>query len=330
LEQASAFADFRKNLGLYRALFGHQAAAVAIDSHPDYFSSKLGRGMGLPVIEVQHHHAHTASCLAENGWPLSGDKVLGVALDGLGLGADGTIWGGEFLLADYRVASRLAHFKAVAMPGGAAAIREPWRNLHAHLCAVHMEGSQLPALCGKPLATLSAMMARGVNAPLASSCGRLFDAVAAALGLCDGQQAYEGDAAARLETLAEHAHGGDGYDFAFVGDILEPAPMWEALLADLADGVPREAVGARFHAGLARALARTATLLAKDAPFDTVALSGGCFQNRLLFEQTQRRLQDVGFTVLTHAKVPANDGGLALGQAAIAAAHLLQGISPCA
>jgi hydrogenase maturation protein HypF len=322
--------DLRKNLDLYRTLFDHTPAVVAVDRHPDYLSSKLGRAMGLPVQEIQHHHAHIASCLAENGWPLEGHKVLGIALDGLGFGADGTIWGGEFLLADYRVFERRAHFKPVAMPGGAAAIREPWRNLHAQLTAANLQTQGLQVLRDKPLKPLLAMMAHGINAPLASSCGRLFDAVAAALGLCDGAQAYEGDAAGRLEALAEDVDGGDGYAFAFGGGVLDPAPMWKALLAELADGAPRERLAARFHAGLARALADMTGLLAADSPFDTVALSGGCFQNRLLFEQTSNRLRDAGFAVLTHAKVPANDGGLALGQAAITAALLIEGISSCA
>lgn len=329
LEQAAAFADFRSNLKLYRALFDHAPQLVAVDAHPDYLSSKLGRAMHFPLLNVQHHHAHVASCLAENSWPLGGGKVLGIALDGLGFGADGTIWGGEFLLADYRGFTRLAHMRPVAMPGGAAAIREPWRNLYAHLVEAGMPIPDLAALRGKPLSTIAAMMASGMNAPRASSCGRLFDAVAAALGLCDGAQAHEGDAASRLETLASNTDGGDGYDFAIAAGILDCAPMWAALLADLSGGAAYAQIAARFHAGLASALARMATALSRGTQFDTVALSGGCFQNRLLFEQALRKLEDAGFTVLTHARVPANDGGLALGQAAIAAANLIEGAAPC-
>jgi hydrogenase maturation protein HypF len=330
LEQATAFADFRKNLALYRNLFGHVPAAVAVDMHPDYLSSKLGRGMGVPVVEVQHHHAHIASCLAENNWPLDGGKVLGIALDGLGYGDDGAIWGGEFLLADYHGFTRLAHFKPVAMPGGTAAIREPWRNLHAHLRAASIGTGAFAALQGKPLAILASMIERGINAPLASSCGRLFDAVAAALALCDGAQTYEGDAATRLEALAEDIDGGCGYDFAISSGVLDPAPMWTALRDDLAAGAALAQIAARFHAGLARALTEMTRLLARTASFDTVALSGGCFQNRLLFEQTLRGLENAGFAVLSHARVPANDGGLALGQAAIAAAQYIEGATPCA
>jgi hydrogenase maturation protein HypF len=321
LEQAPAFADFRKNLALYQDLFAHRPAAVAVDKHPDYLSSKLGRAMGLPIVEVQHHHAHIASCLAENGWPLDGGKVLGIALDGLGYGADGTIWGGEFLLADYRGFERVAWLKPVAMPGGAQAIREPWRNLAAHLGA---GAEPTGALAGKPLAVIAAMIRSGTNAPLASSCGRLFDAVAAAIGLCDGAQSYEGDAASRLEAAAATADA--GYPFAFDGQVLDPAPMWRALWADLSGGIDAGRIAARFHEGLAAALVDVAA--ASGAT--TVALSGGCFQNKLLFERTLRGLEDSGLHVLTQARVPANDGGLALGQAAIAAARLIEGTTPCA
>jgi hydrogenase maturation protein HypF len=326
LEQAAAFDEFRRNIDLYRILFDSAPSLVAVDVHPDYLSSKHGRAMALPLLEIQHHHAHIASCLAENGWPLDGAEVLGIALDGLGLGADGTIWGGEFLLADYRGFMRLAHFKPVAMPGGAAAIREPWRNLHAHLAAAKVPMDGFSALRGKPLETIAAMMERGINAPLASSCGRLFDAVAAALELCVDAQAYEGDAAARLETLAGAAEGGDGYDFAVSNRLIDPAPMWTQLRADRDAGMDYAVIATRFHTGLARALT---DMTRKLSGFDTVALSGGCFQNRLLFEQTLRRLEGAGFTVLTHARVPANDGGLALGQAAIAAARTIKGDRTC-
>jgi hydrogenase maturation protein HypF len=326
LEKTAAFADFQQNIDLYRLLFDHAPRLVAVDAHPDYLSSKLGRAMALPVIEVQHHHAHIASCLAENGWPLDSDKVLGIALDGLGFGADHTIWGGEFLLADYWGFTRLAHLKGVPMPGGLASIREPWRNLYAHLAAAKVPMDEFSVLRDRPLATIAGMILRAINTPLASSCGRLFDAVAAALGICEGAQAYEGDAAARLEALASGADGGDGYDFAIVDDVIDPAPMWASLRADCAEGVNPAIIAARFHSGLARVLTdMTLTLLG----FDTVVLSGGCFQNQLLFEQTLFRLRDAGFTVLTHARVPANDGGLALGQAAIAAARMIQEVPIC-
>jgi hydrogenase maturation protein HypF len=344
LENASTFDDYRKNLSLYTRMFDHAPEAVAIDRHPEYLSSKHGRReverTGRPLVEIQHHHAHVAACLAENGRPLDAAPVLGVVLDGLGFGDDGTIWGGEFLLADYYGYERLAFLKPVAMPGGTQAVREPWRNLHAQIeaaaefdPAVDLSGGFARHVMwdGKPLSVLERMIAKRVNAPLASSCGRLFDAAAAALGLCFDRQAYEGEAAARLETLARQAHEDDiGYQLALVETgpqrlTIDPAPLWYAMLVDLDCGVSRAVIALRFHLGLAAAIVGTVSRLAGDRshPFDTVALSGGCFQNRLLFEAVVDGLTRQGFAVHSHAETPANDGGLALGQAAIAAAQLI-------
>jgi len=349
LENAATFDDYRKNLSLYRQIFAHEPSALVIDRHPEYLSSKVGRAeareRGLPLVEVQHHHAHVASCLAENLYPLGAPCVLGIVLDGLGFGDDRTIWGGEFLLADYRDYERLARLKPVAMPGGTQAVREPWRNLYAHLkdaigwdeLAARFPGLDLCAhLYSKPRALLDTMIATQLNAPEASSCGRLFDAIAAALGVCRERQAYEGEAAIRLEALAESASSDDAataYPFGIScrpGGLLEldPTPMWSALLCDLACGLPASTVARQFHAGLSDVLVETATRLARrdtDTPvFEVVALSGGCFQNRILFESVAAGLRQKGFVVLGHSEVPANDGGLSLGQAAIGAARLLQ------
>lgn len=340
LEHPMAFDDYRKNLALYRALFDHHPTALAADRHPEYLSAKLAREMaleaGLPLFEVQHHHAHLAACLAENGWPLDAAPVIGIVMDGLGWGDDGTIWGGEFIFGDYRSYRRLAALAPVAMPGGAQAVREPWRNLYAQLSraigwpAVRRRWGSVPLcayLAAKPLPMLDAMLDGGINSPLASSCGRLFDAVAAALDLSRERQAYEGEAAMRLEAIVdrEALAAGGFYPFALAAATLDPAPMWPALLDDLARGTASGVVAARFHRGLATALADMAVRLAGPAGVDTVALSGGCFQNAILLDETERLLAGAGLRVLTHAMVPANDGGLALGQAAVAAAQLLQG-----
>lgn len=355
LENAATFDDYRKSLALYRQLFAHEATAVVVDQHPEYLSSKLGHAEAgsreFPLLRVQHHHAHVAACLAENGYPLEAPAVLGIVLDGLGLGDDGTMWGGEFLLADYLRFRRLARLRPVAMPGGAQAARQPWRNLYAHVMdAVGWTGltacfSALDLyayLDGKPRALLDAMIEKQMNAPAASSCGRLFDAVAAALGVCRERQAYEGEAAMRLEALAERARpsaadAAAAYPFAvscLPNGLLQidPAPMWNMLLDDLSRGLPAANTALRFHHGLSAALVETTKRLAVRAadgsPFDTVALSGGCFQNRILFESVAAELRAAGFVVLTHADVPANDGGLALGQAAIGAARLLETATP--
>jgi len=351
LEDAATFDDYRNNLTLFRQLFDHAPKALVADQHPEYLSAKLARARAdadhIPLIEVQHHHAHVASCLAENGYPLDGLPALGIVLDGLGWGDDGTVWGGEFLLAGYGGYRRLGTFKPVAMPGGAQAAREPWRNLYAHLMAemgwarftMNFADLDIHAfLAGKPRATLDAIMRNALNSPPASSCGRLFDAVSAAIGLCRERQAYEGEAAARLEAIVDrdtlhHEDEALAYPFSIPNlrgsglPYIEPLAMWDAILGDLVLGTPAPVIAARFHKGLAKAIvAMTLKLARRDegaALFEVVALSGGCFQNRVLFEDVARRLEEENFTVFSHAQVPPNDGGLALGQAAIAAAHLI-------
>ena len=351
LENVATFDNYQKHLALYRQIFAHSPAALVVDRHPEYLSSKLGRAESgkhrLPLVEVQHHHAHIAACLAENKYPLDGPPVLGIVLDGLGFGDDGTIWGGELLLADYRDYRRLARLKPVPMLGGAQAIRQPWRSLYAHLMTgigwdeltANFSGLDLYAdLRGRPRAMLDAMILKHLNSPLASSCGRLFDAVAAALGIRSKQQLYEGEAATRLEALAASELSADGtaatgYPFAvssLANGLMEvdPAPMWTALLRDLAHDVPASAIALRFHQGLSSIIVETAHRLAHQKngarEFEAVALSGGCFQNRILFESVAAQLRCNGLTVLAHAEVPANDGGLSLGQAAVAAALLLE------
>jgi hydrogenase maturation protein HypF len=351
LADAATFDEYRKTLALYETLFEHRPRALVIDRHPDYASSRLARERarleGLTLLEVQHHHAHAAACLAENGWPLAAPPVLAIVLDGLGLGEDDALWGGEFLLADYRHAERLGTLKPVALLGGDQASREPWRNLYAHLTAEmgwgafavdfhELEVHRL--LARKPRALLDRMHGAGIHAPKASSCGRLFDAVAAATGVAFERQAYEGQAGALLEAAVDlEALRSEGEELAYPFSIaapdgnaalpyLEPLRMWRALLGDLALGTPTGVIAARFHRGLARAVVAMATRVAgkdRERRFGTVALSGGCFQNRVLFEETSRRLDVAGFQVLSHGEVPSNDGGLALGQAAVAAARLI-------
>lgn len=339
LDNPATLADYWAALELYRSVYEFATAAVAVDMHPDYPSTLHGEALaaadGVPLVRVQHHHAHVAACMAEHGVPLAGGAVLGVVLDGLGLGDDGTIWGGEFLRADYRGYRRLAHFASVPMLGGDAAAREPWRNAYAHIVralgweTVTAEFPQAPlveALRGKPLTVLDAMMRRGLNAPEASSAGRLFDAVAAAVGVCPERVSYEGQAAIELEALAAAAMddaAATPYPFATqdAPRVLTFAPMWRALLGDLAGGVPSAVIAARFHKGLAAAVAGLAARLAAAEGLDTVALGGGVFQNRLLLEGVGAALAAAGLRVLVPEAIPANDGGLALGQAVIVAAR---------
>jgi hydrogenase maturation protein HypF len=342
LEHAAAYRSYGHTLGLYQQLFQYQPEAIALDGHPEYLSTKLGHSLAqeqdLPTITVQHHHAHIAACLVDNGVPLATSPVLGIALDGLGYGDRQDLWGGEFLLADYRQYQRLAHLKPVALVGGAQAIRQPWRNTYAQLIAafgdwetVQAEYGDLPLvqwLVQQPLGTLDRMVDQKLNAPLASSMGRLFDAVAAALGVCRETASYEGQGAVELEAVAGDLARVEGYRFEILTDgggpwVLEPGPLWGQVLADLRADIPVATLAARFHRGLADAIAILADRLAQQYQLSTVALSGGVWQNQVLTEWVCQELGERGLTVLTHHQVPPNDGGLALGQAAIAAAQAI-------
>ena len=353
LENAATHADFTRSVADYQRLFEQRPQRVAIDLHPGYLSSQWGaqfaQAQGLQLDAVQHHHAHIAACMAENGVERDHPPVLGVALDGLGVGDDGKLWGGEFLLCDYSSSVRLASLQAMPLLGGAQAMRQPWRNAYAHLVAgigwqrLDSEFAALDIvrfLAAQPRAVLDAMLERGVNSPAASSCGRLFDAVAAAAGVCRDHALYEGQAAIEFEALIDRAtldNEDDGHAYAFgsmctvPGDVprIDAAPMWHALLTDLARATPVPLIAARFHKGLAIALVRTIFELRRGAhSFDSIALSGGVLQNRVLLEQLLRRLAGSGLRILTHREVPTHDGGLALGQAVIAAARALGPVNP--
>ncbi len=346
LDNPQTWHDYLYNLKLYHQLYQFQPQAIAVDMHPQYQSSNYGRQLAaelqIPLIEVQHHHAHIASCLAENNWSIENGKVIGVAMDGLGFGTDGTIWGGEFLVADYQGFARKARLKPAPMPGGNQASLEPWRNTFAHL-QTHCNWAQIlnqytdlsvmQKLAGKPLKTISQMMQKGLNSPLSSSCGRLFDGVAYALGICIERQSYEGQAAIELENLInpQDWETTDGYDFDIEqNELLEinPAPMWSALLNDLQSSLSVSNISARFHLGLAKAITRVIHKINAETGIKTVALSGGVFQNMSLLGACQKLLTQQSFTVLTQHQLPANDGGISLGQAAIAAAQLEQKKSP--
>jgi hydrogenase maturation protein HypF len=341
LEDAATHADYRSALELYQQLYDFDPDVVAVDRHPDYLSTQWGRAIAVdervPLGKVQHHHAHVAACLAEHGVPLSDPPVLGIVLDGLGLGDDGGLWGGEFLACDYRSYERLAYFAPVALPGGAKAMREPWRNAFAHLerfigwdevAGRYPDLAVVRHVSEQQAGVLRQMLNAGINAPLSSSAGRLFDAVAATLGVCTDKASYEGQAAIELEVLAER--GLWEADAGYPVDIDDGSPrvigwgtLWRALLDDVAAGVSREVIAARFHIGLAAGIARLGIDIARRRGLERVVLSGGVMQNRLLLTEIARRLREVGLDVLMPRRVPANDGGIALGQAVIAAARAM-------
>jgi hydrogenase maturation protein HypF len=340
LEHLVAYQDFLKTIDSYSALFQHQPIGIAADQHPGYratrYAKALAEDKGLSLYLVQHHHAHIASVLAENHWPRQGGKVIGIALDGLGFGDDGTLWGGEFLLADYFDYQRLGHFQALPLPGGIQAIRQPWRNSFSQLHHyfgwqnVVKQWGKLEAVAWlnqQPLSMLAGMIESGLNTPKSSSCGRLFDAVAAILGLCRETISYEGQAAMELEALAQPHSCSEKEAYLLqirsVGHVLclDASSLWKDLLADLLLSVDRGVIARRFHLGVVLSVCDMAIRWAREYGIDTIALSGGVFQNKLLFEQINSRLSAEGYRVLSHAQVPSNDGGISLGQAVIAAAN---------
>ena len=321
LDEALCFDEFRRAIADYRALFDHHPALIALDPHPGYRAGGEGRAFGLPVTEVWHHHAHLAACLAENHWPRTAGRVAGIVLDGTGLGPDGRLWGGELLLGDYLGAERIAHLPPAPLAGGERAAREPWRNALVRLDQAGLGEEADRLFPDQPRAPLRAAVRAGMNAPLSSSAGRLFDAVAAILGICPGAQSYEGEAAMRLEALA-----GRTAAEIVLPDGLDPAPMLAVLIGALAEGGAEAVLARSFHRWLARGFARPARALIDSGKAEAVALSGGCFQNALLLRMAQQELH--GVPVLTHRLVPANDGGLALGQALVAAAQHLAHAAP--
>lgn len=330
LEDARTYEQYQHTLSLYQNLYQHQSDLYVCDLHPEYLSSKFGEQLaeeGKTLVRVQHHHAHLAACLGENGYPQDGEPVLGVCLDGTGFGLDNTLWGGEFLLGGYQQIERLAHIKPFPLVGGVQAIREPWRCLYAQLKQADLcEQSELealfPLLATKPCATLDKMIEKGLNCPITSSAGRLFDAVAAALGCHADGITYEGQAAIELETLARQGDPDtSAYTLAIVDNQIDPSPFWQQLIADLKQQRNRADMAMAFHKGFANVVLEQTVELQKVHRFSTVALSGGVMQNGLLFSALENQLSEQGLNVLTHQLLPANDGCIAFGQALIAAAR---------
>ncbi|MFV0361333.1 carbamoyltransferase HypF [Tropicimonas sp.] len=317
LDEALTWEAFLQADADYTALFDHRPELVACDLHPDFRATHHARDKGLPVAAVQHHHAHMAACLGENLWPRDGGRVAGIVLDGLGLGPDGTVWGGEVLLGDYSGYERRAWLKPAPLIGGDRAQAEPWRNALVRLDQAGLPDWADRLFSRQPLALARQAAARGLNAPMSSSAGRLFDAVAACLDLCPDRQSYEGEAAMRLEALACD-DADNGFDFG-AGAEIDPAPMFRALKVGIDAGQPSARIAGGFHAALARAFARPARALVESGVAGAVVLSGGCFQNARLLAEMVRCLD--GIPVLIHSRTPANDGSLALGQALVAAAR---------
>ena len=332
-------------------------AAVACDRHPEYLTSKWAHNQGLPVTEVQHHHAHIVSAMAEHGLV---DAVCGIAFDGTGYGADGAIWGGEVLLANRQAFERFANFAYVPMPGGSAAIKHPLRMAYGVLWAYdlldHPAAVEALAPLGEEAEVCDRMIERGLNTPMTSSVGRLFDAASALLGIC-AEPSYEGEGAILLETAmeaagadapgaaaAEEAAGVAGENelaarerYAVTAQknvatetstaedtsvlLLDAEPTFRALLDDVAAGVPVSVIARRFHDAMVSAIVMAAELVRALYGISTVVLSGGVFMNRYLVEHVLPALAEAGFTAAINRDLPPNDGCISLGQATVASAR---------
>lgn len=331
LANYDALRSYEHSIGHMECLFRVKPEVIAYDLHPDYMASKYAvqraEKEGVPRIAVQHHHAHLASCLAENQVPPD-EPVIGVIFDGTGLGPDNAIWGGEFLLGSYAWYRRFAHLKYIPLPGGDAATLRPYRIALAHLWQAGIAwNDDLPPVQNtepQERTIIRQQIERRINSPLTSSMGRLFDAVAALAGVLQ-IVTYEAQAAIWLEAQVDENES-DSYAFDLLepGDpkaprLIDPAPILRSVYHDLRDNVPVPVIAARFHNAVADMIRDVCLLTRRETGIKAVALSGGVFQNATLFQKTVPRLEEIGLTVYTHRLVPPNDGGLALGQAAIAA-----------
>ena len=328
MENYETLRSFEEGIRHYERLFRIQPQAIAADLHPDYLATRYAQARAseenLSLFQVQHHHAHLAACLADNNWQ-GQEPVIGVCFDGTGYGTDGAIWGSEFLVGGYKSYQRAAHLKYVPLPGGDQAVRKVARMALAHLWAAGIEWEPdipaVEALCGEERSVLHVQLTRGLNAPPTSSMGRLFDAAAALIGVRK-TATYEGQAAIEFEQMADPSEIG-AYPFSIQDGAIDPAPLWHMLLRDWRAGTAQSVLAARFHNSIAQLTFEVCQQLAQTSATKVVALSGGVWQNMLLLEKTQSLLEAAGFTVLSHRRVPANDGCIALGQALVAGSQIL-------
>ncbi len=352
MENMETLEHFDNTISLYRRLFRIEPEIVAHDLHPDYLATKYAQELGesgMKLVPVQHHHAHIASCLADNGVE---SPVIGVAFDGTGMGADGNIWGGEFLVVDYHSFNRAGHLEYLPLPGGAAAINRPYRTAIAYVLTLLGESalnsviatlnqvkekqSQLAAVgqvTEGEMEIIKRQIERRINSPLTSSMGRLFDAISALLGI-RGEIDYEGQAAVELEMaahsclVARNASGNaisvdnEIYPYRIVRDggmrVVQVKDLLSAVIEDSREGILKERISLKFHNTVAQMINEMCHLIAGETSIRQVALSGGVFQNRLLLRESIRLLESSGFQVFTHRQVPCNDGGISLGQAVVA------------
>jgi hydrogenase maturation protein HypF len=327
MENYETLRSFEQGIDHFERLFRVQPEAIAYDLHPDYMATRYALERAareeLPAIGVQHHHAHVAACMVEHGF--TGDApVIGVAFDGTGYGDDEAIWGGEFLLANYAGYERPYHLRYFKLPGGDAAVRKPWRIALSLLeqSGIDWDDDWAPvqAASEEALGVVRRQLDADLNAPLTSSMGRLFDAAAALVGIRQ-EVNYEAQAAIELEAIVDIQHE-QAYEFGIEGGTVDHAPVVEAVVADLRNGLAPEQIAARFHNAVAGMIASVCDRIRADSGVADVLLTGGVMQNMVLLTKTVHLLRHAGFEVYIHRQVPANDGGLALGQAVIAGSKL--------
>jgi hydrogenase maturation protein HypF len=330
MENMETLEHFVNTISLYKRLFRIEPEIIAHDLHPDYLSTKYAQELGesgIKLIPVQHHHAHIASCMVDNGVE---SPVIGVAFDGTGMGADGHIWGGEFLVADYRNFSRVGHLEYLPLPGGDAAIKRPYRIAIGYILnllgenVLNQELAFMKEVSRIETEIIQHQIERELNSPLTSSMGRLFDAVSALIGI-RGEIDYEGQAAVELEMAAYKENYTDdkqSYPYQIIEDeelkIVKLGDLLSAILEDLKLGMPKGEISVKFHNAVAQMANEMCQLIATETGIKQIALSGGVFQNRLLLKKTVNLLEKGGFQVFTHKQAPCNDGGISLGQAVIA------------
>jgi hydrogenase maturation protein HypF len=328
LDNPLAIQFFEDTISHLSKLLEIEPEVVAYDMHPEYLSTKWAlEKSGLPAVPVQHHHAHLAALLAENQ---TDEPIIGIALDGTGYGLDGTIWGGEILVGDCTSVQRYAWLQPFPLPGGAGAIRQPWRTALAVLGATYKDDFLrfrfpfLEKLDPGRVDLILDMISKEVNSPPTSSCGRLFDAVAAILGI-RSEVTYEAQAAVELEMAAD-VYEESCYERALENlnprEGLDWMPLVREVVEEFLSGKPVSTVAAKFHRTLAEIFVEGASAAREEHGFGSVGLTGGVFQNRCLLSRLVNRLEEEQFKVLTHSQFPANDGGIALGQVAVAAAQL--------
>jgi len=324
LENLETLTSFEQGIEHFKRIFNIEPSFLAYDLHPEYLSTKYALSLDrIPKIGIQHHHAHIVSCMGDNG--IDGE-VIGVSFDGTGYGSDGKIWGGEFLLCDYKGFKRVAHLEYTPLPGGERAIKEPWRMAASFLNKIYgddmleLDIDFIKSLDRNKWATIKKMIDRGFNSPMTSSTGRLFDAISALVGVRK-EVYYEGQAAIELEMAAGKGEEGS-YPFGLknIEDKTEVVlePVIRKIVSDISSGVAVGAISSRFHNTIAEIILHICLKIQKTDGMERVVLSGGVFQNMFLLNRTFALLVANGFEVYTHHRVPPNDGGIALGQAIIA------------